>query len=309
MVEGAIVITGAAGLVGNAVRRLLERSGRPVIPIDVVDQTDEGLPLVRCGITEIHRLHAVVRDQKVGGIVHCGAFSGPMVARDNPPAMVDVNIVGTANVLELARILGDVRVIYCSSTSAYGPIDGDLVCEDVALAPSTVYGASKAASEHLVGAYAQQFGVDGVSLRLSWVYGPRRTTDCIVRQMVSDALAGATTSLPFGADFPRQFIYIDDAAKAIVAALDRPLLPRRTYNITGGTHLNFLQIAETVRSILPDAQIEIGQGPDPVDDRQAKFSSDAARRDFGFEPSFTFESGVKAYLDWLRNRGGKPNEK
>lgn len=305
MVEGAILVTGAAGLLGNAVRRFLEQAGRPVIPIDVVGQTDEGLPLVCCGITEIHRLHAVVRDQKLGGIIHCGAFSGPMVAKDNPPAMVDVNIVGTANILELARILGNVRVVYCSSTSAYGPTEGDLVLEDIALAPTTVYGASKAASEHLVGAYAQQFGVDGVNLRLCWIYGPRRTTDCIVRQMVSDALDGKVTSLAFGADFPRQFIYVDDAAKAIVAALDSPALPRRTYNITGGTHLNFSEIADTIRSILPGAQIEIGLGPDPVDDRQAKFSNEAARRDFGFAPSFSFENGVRAYIDWLQIGGGQ----
>ncbi len=307
MVEGAILITGAAGLVGNAVRRKLEHEGREVIALDIVTMTDEGLPLVVCGLTEVHRLHAIAHGRKIGGIIHCGAFSGPMVARENPPAMVDVNIVGTTNVLELARILGGVRVVYCSSTSAYGPTSGDLIYEHTPLSPTTVYGASKAASELLVSAYAQQYGVDGVNLRLSWVFGPRRTTDCIIREMITDALVGRKTSLDFGADFPRQFIYVEDAAKAIIAALDRPALPRRTYNVTGDTYLTFAQVADTIRSILPAADIDLQPGPDPVDDRQAKFSTKAARDDFGYEPSFSFEAGVRAYVDWLLPRNRSSN--
>lgn len=300
MVDGATIITGAGGLIGNAVRQNLEKLGRKVIPLDVVEKTDEGAPLTVCGLTEVHRLHAVARGHKVTGIVHCAAFSGPMVARDNPPAMVDVNIVGTVNVLELARILGNVRVVYCSSTSAYGPIDGCEISEDVPLNSSTVYGASKAASEHLVRAYAQQYGVDAVSLRLSWVYGPRRTTDCIIRQMITDALNGNSTDLSFGADFPRQFVYVDDAAQALIAALDTPHLPRATYNVTGGTHLTFTQIADIVRSVLPEADIRLRPGPDPVDDLQGSFSSAAALRDFGYRPKFSFSEGVAEYTEWLR---------
>ncbi len=296
------MITGAGGLVGNAVRQILERGGREVIPLDVVPWTEEGKALTVCGLTEVHRLHAVARGRKVGGIVHCGAFSGPMVARDNPPAMVDVNIVGTVNMLELARIIGDVRVVYCSSTSAYGPIEGTNIREDVPLKPTTVYGASKAASEHLVRAYSLQYGVDAVSLRLSWVYGPRRSTDCIVRQMITDALGGKSTEIGFGADFPRQFVYVEDAARAIVAALDKPHLARSTYNVTGGTHLTFSEIADVVKSVLPQAQIALKSGPDLVDDSQGSFSSKAAFEDFGYQPAFTLERGVSAYADWLKAR-------
>lgn len=300
MVEGATIITGAGGLVGNAVREILERDGREVIPLDIVPRTEEGKHLTVCGLTEVHRLHAIARGREVRGIVHCGAFSGPMVARDNPPAMVDVNIAGTVNMLELARIIGDIRVVYCSSTSAYGRIEGTDISEDVPLKPSTVYGASKAASEHLVRAYSQQYGVDAVSLRLSWVYGPRRTTDCIVRQMITDALAGNRTEIGFGADFPRQFIYVEDAARAIVDALYKPNLPRSAYNVTGGTHLTFSEIADVVKCVLPQANIALKPGPDPVDDYQGSFSSKAALTDFGYDPAFTLESGVSAYADWLR---------
>lgn len=300
MSTGAVLVTGAAGLVGNAVRILLEKSGREVIAVDRVAATEEGRPITQCDVTEVHRLHAVVQGRKLAGVIHCGAFSGPMVARDNPPAMVAVNIVGTANVLELARIHEATRFVFCSSTSAYGATELDLVPEDVPLRPTTLYGASKVSGEQLVAAYRSQYGLDGVSLRLSWVYGPRRTTDCIIREMITDALAGRPTHIPFGRNFHRQFIHVDDAARALVTAFDRPDLPRNTYNVTGGTYLAFPEIAEAVRKALPSADISIADGDDPVDDRQTRFDITAAERDLSLSPLIALADGIRTYADWLR---------
>lgn len=299
MNTGAVLVTGAAGLVGNAVRVALEQSGREVIPVDRIAATEEGRPIVPCDVTEIHRLHAVVQGRQLAGVIHCGAFSGPMVARDNPTAMVAVNIVGTANVLELARIHGASRFVFCSSTSAYGITELDLVPEDVPLRPTTLYGASKAAGEHLVAAYRSQYGLDGVSLRLSWVYGPRRTTDCIIREMITNALAAAPTHLAFGRNFHRQFIHVEDAARALVSAFDQPNLPRDTYNVTGGSYLTFPEIADAVRAVLPSADISIAEGDDPVDDHQTRFDIAAVERDLRFSPGISLVDGIRSYADWL----------
>lgn len=307
MSDGAVLVTGAAGLVGNAVRVMLEEAGREVVPIDRVAATDEGRPIVLCDVTEVHRLHAVVQGRKLGGVIHCGAFSGPMVARDNPPAMVAVNVVGTANVLELARIHAAARFVFCSSTSAYGITEPELVPEDVPLRPTTLYGASKVSGEQLVATYRSQFGLDGVSLRLSWVYGPRRTTDCIIREMVTDALAGRPTHLAFGRNFHRQFIHVEDAARSLVTAFDRPNLPRDTYNVTGGSYLTFPEIADVVRTVLPSADISIAEGDDPVDDRQTRFDITAVQRDLGFSPRISLADGIRSYADWIGTKaaGGR----
>jgi UDP-glucuronate 4-epimerase len=141
MSEPTILVTGAAGLLGNAVRILLETSGQWVLPIDRVPQTEEGRQIIACDLSDVHRLHALAVENRITGIIHCGAHSGPMVARDNPYSMVQVNIVGTANVLEIARIHG-ARFVFCSSTSAYGNTPEGLVPEDVPLVPTSVYGAS-----------------------------------------------------------------------------------------------------------------------------------------------------------------------
>lgn len=297
----AILVTGAAGLIGNRVRQLLEERGGRVIAVDRSPGVGTCGPVIPCDLGDVHRLHELARDG-LSGVIHCGAHSGPMVARDNPFSMVQVNIVGTANVLEVARVHRAARFIYCSSTSAYGPTQPGPVPEDVAMAPTSVYGASKVAGEQLVSAYAAQYGLDGTSLRLSWVYGPRRSTDCAIRTMVTDAQQGRPTRFAFGRDFPRQYVHVDDVAGALVTAFDRSGLPRRIYTVTGGTYATLGEIAKVVRSIFPQADVELGAGPDPVDDVQHRFDISAAERDLGYAPRHGLESGIRAYAAWLADQ-------
>lgn len=300
-----VLVTGAAGLIGNAVRIFLEERGDRVIAVDRIAQTEEGKKLTICDVADVHGLHGLASKNAIDAVIHCGALSGPMMARDNPFAMVSVNIVGTANLLEVARIHGIARLVNCSSTSVFGDIQSsDPVKEDVALHPQSVYGASKVAGEQLVSTYASQFGVDGVSLRLSWVYGPRRTTECVVRTMIDNARNGRPTHLPYGGGFHRQYIYVDDAARALIAACDRPDLPRRTYSVTGGTNLSFDEIAAAVRARYPAAMIRLAPGPDPDDGVQPPFDISAIKDDVGFEPSIDFDRGVRLYADWLERQAG-----
>ncbi|MBN9070359.1 MAG: NAD(P)-dependent oxidoreductase [Rhizobiales bacterium] len=294
-----VLLTGAAGLIGRYLHRMLRERGDTVIAIDRLGSDD----IVSCDLSEVHRLHELAG--AASAVVHCGAISGPMVARDNPYLIVQSNIVGTANILELARIRKMRRVVYCSSVSAFGdtPEGLDLVPEDVVLRPSSVYGASKAAGEHLLEGYRLQHGVDAVSLRPGWVYGPGRTTDCAIRTMIEDAQAGRETRFPFGRDFHRQYVHVQDVADAILLALDAEKLPRRSYTINGGTYLTLGEVADIVRKVLPSARIEMGAGADPIDDLQARFDLSAAERDLGFKPKVTLEDGIRSYAVWLAENG------
>lgn len=307
MLKLPILVTGAAGLIGNKVRQLLEERGDSVLAIDRVAGAGTFGPVIACGITDIHRLHELARDG-LRGVIHCGALSGPMLARDHPFSMVETNIVGTANVLEVARVHHAERFVYCSSTSACGPTGPGARSEDVVTRPSTVYGASKVAGEQLVTTYALQYGLSGVSLRLSWVYGPRRSTDCMIRTMITDAQAGRPTHIPFGRDLKRQYVYVDDSARALVAAFDKGILPQRIYTVTGGTCKTLGEIAEIVRQILPRADIEIGAGFDPADDIQCEFDISAARRDLGYSPCYDLPAGIREYAHWLSARSGRPGK-
>jgi nucleoside-diphosphate-sugar epimerase len=302
--KGVYLVTGAAGFLGGAACSLLESRGDPYLGVDRAVSGAAASNIIQCDVTDIHALHALATRNSILGIIHCGAFSGPMVARDNPHAIVQVNVVGAANVLELARVHGIERFVFCSSAGVYGNTPGAPVSEDAPLHPTNLYGASKVAGEQLVATYSRQYGIDGVSLRLAWVYGPRRSTDCVIRTMLEDALARRTTRMPFGQDFSRQFIHVRDAAAALVAALDRRRLKRQAYNISGGTRVTLGEVADVVRRILPHADIELGEGPDPVDDIQHEFALSAAEADLGFTPSVTLEEGIALYARWLASESG-----
>ena len=301
MASGAIVVTGSAGLIGFGVASRLAREGRAVIGTDRIQpREDGGFPSTDAELTDVHKLHAIC-DGDVAAVVHCGAVSGPMLGRDNPRAVIETNVAGTANLLEIARQRG-VRLVFCSSTSAYGntPTGLDLVPEDAPLAADDVYGATKASGDILTRAYVTQTGLDACVLRFSWVYGPRRRTTCVVREMIQDAQAGRATTLPYGSGFTRQYVYIDDVVSAVIAALDAGEFgPQRAFNITGGQRLEFGEIVEAVRDVVPGAQITLGEGADPQDQSHGRLDISAAARVLDWQPQIAFADGVRAYAGWL----------
>ena len=301
-----ILVTGASGLIGQRLLARLAGEGRKAVGIDVAARPGYR-PIEIADLCDIHRLHALAARDGVTSVVHCGAVSGPMVMIDNPYGIVRANVVGTANVVELARIRQMRRLVFCSSTSAYGPTDEPVdgssgVTEDAPLRPSSVYGATKVAGEQLLAGYRQQHGLDAVAIRLSWVYGPGRTTDCLIRTMIEDAQAGRPTRLGFGRDFPRQFIHVDDAVDALVKAHDAPVCSRPVYTATGGSFLTIGEIADVVRTVLPQADISVAPGPDPLDDHQHRFDTAAIARDLGFEPQHALSAGIHSYAQWLASR-------
>ena len=301
MAAEAIVVTGSAGLIGFGVASRLAREGRAVIGTDRIQPREAGGFLsTDAELTDVHKLHDICSGD-IAAIVHCGAVSGPMLGRDNPRAVIETNVAGTANLLEIARQRG-VRLVYCSSTSAYGntPAGLDPVPEDAPLAANDVYGATKAASDIITRAYVAQTGLDAIVLRFSWVFGPRRRTACVVREMIQDAQAGRSTALPYGRGFTRQYVYIDDVVAAVIAAIDAGEFgSQRAFNITGGQRLEFGEIVDSVRKVLPEAQITLGEGADPEDQSHGRFDISAAARVLGWQPQVAFADGVRDYARWL----------
>ena len=301
MASGAVVVTGSAGLIGFGVAARLAGAGRAVIGTDRIQpREDGGFSSINAELTDVHKQYDIC-SSGIAAIVHCGAVSGPMLGRDNPRAVIETNIAGTANLLEIARQRG-VRLIFCSSTSAYGntPAGLDPVPEDAPLAADDIYGATKASGDILTRAYAAQTGIDAVVLRFSWVYGPRRRTPCVVREMIRDAQAGRTTTLTFGRGFTRQYVYIDDVVGAVIAALDADEIgPQKAFNITAGVRLDFAEIVDTLQRVLPEARIAFGEGADAQDQSHGRFDISAAARVIGWRPQIAFEDGVRSYARWL----------
>lgn len=290
-----VLVTGGAGLIGMAVRATLVAAGHRVVAIDVTDfdRPDGDLRIV--GLDERGPLEALVTEEGIEAVVHCGAISGPMMFRGDPLKIVAVNIDSTALLLDLARVHTMRRFVFCSSISVYGNVGDAPIDEDTPLRPTSVYGASKVAGEGLVEGFAAGYGVDGVSLRIGRVYGPYRRANCFLNDIIRDAAAGRQTKIPCDPAFVYHYVHVDDVAEAIATALAAPSLQRRAYNVGSGEALTMPQIAGIASASIEGAVIDLVPGADDVPDVQKSFDVGRIGRDLGWHPRLPLAAGLKAY--------------
>ncbi len=297
----SVLVTGVEGMIGYAVARHLRDAGVGVVGLDqrIDGAMGLGVPVYRADLDNTHALYGALVDHGCNAIVHCGAVSGPMLARDDPEFLFRTNVTGTLNVLEAARRLHLRRVVFCSSLMVYGENDGCALHEDSPLRPSDAYGFSKVAAEAIVDAYAAHHGVEAVSARLAWVYGPRRQTPCVLRTLLQDAMAGRPTRIDSGGAAMRQYVHVDDIAEALIALLQAERIVGRAYNLSGGDYRPFGEIVAMVRALNPGADIVAQAQADPQDPPMGPLSIAAMERDLGWTPKIPLAEGLRTYRNWL----------
>jgi UDP-glucuronate 4-epimerase len=299
--SGAILITGAAGFIGSALGRRLTAAGERIVGLDIVPVDDALFPCVVNDVRDVEAIHDLCNGFDVDRIVHAG-ISGRSVERRDKTVPIAVNVTGTATIFEAARKHGVRRVVLCSSGSVYGGSDRDPVTEDSPLIPVNSYGASKVASEAIMHAYAAESGVDGIALRIFQAFGPFRHTRCSIRTMVEATLDGQVATIAYREDVRCQYIYIDDVVEALFAALYAGPTPQRVYNISGGTSLTLMEVANIVAKILPDISVQFGDDPLSREYTLKQVDISAAKRDLGYVPKVGLAEGIAAYVDRLRAR-------
>lgn len=290
-----VMLTGAAGLIGMAVRPLLESRGHRVIPTDATDFGFEIPGLEIAPLDDVAGFERLVEANAIEAIVHCGAISGPMMAQGQPLKLVSVNIDATASLLDLARRARMRRFVFCSSISVYGDSGDATLTESAPVKPTSVYGATKVACEQLIQGFAAEYGLDGVSLRIGRVYGPYRRANCHLKTMIERAANGAAVAIPCDPDFVYHYVYVDDVAGAIAAALEVDVLPQRVYNVGSGEALTMPALLERATPAIPSLNASLVPGADDVPDRQARFDVSAIGRDLGWSPRYGMTRGLGAY--------------
>lgn len=296
---GRVLVTGALGFLGAAVVKSLQADGAEVVATDSFSSGDACL---RCDVAAFDEVSQRVGAARINTIVHCGAVSGPMVRTDEPLAVWRINAEGTANILEAARLNSVGRVVVCSTTEVYGDRRG-CVDETTLPEPTSVYAASKLASEQATLAWAEQHSVDALALRLSWIYGPGRRTPTMLETLLRNALRCSKTVIDGHPSEPTQYIHIDDAVDALIAAATTTVLRQRVYNATGGVGVPLRQVVEIVRHILPATQVEYGRshplamGPDEI-------LIDRIAADLGYAPRIDLEAGITRYIEALDTAAG-----
>jgi UDP-glucuronate 4-epimerase len=295
-----VLLTGAAGLIGMALRPLLAARGHRVVPIDITDfgRGDASLGIVP--LDDRSTLDALVAAEAIDAIIHCGAISGPMLAKGEPLKLVAANIDGTAQLLDIARLAAMRRFVFCSSISVYGNVGPGRITEATALKPASLYGATKVACEQLIQGMRIEYGLSGVSVRIGRVYGPYRRANCHLKTMLLDAAAGRETVIPCDPGFVYHYVYAQDVATAIITALETPSLPNGEYNVGSGQATTMPEIVTLACAAMPEIRVRLVAGADDVPDIQTEFDCSLITRELGWLPRFDIGAGVLVYRDAIR---------
>ena len=230
-------------------------------------------------------------------VVHCASVVGPVPPREDSIKAVDVNVMGTAHVVEAARRHGK-RVVYLSTATLYGTRPKlELLRESDVPSPVSHYDATKYAAEVVCQSYRKDFDVNVVCVRTGFVYGPGHSTG---EYFVESVMRGEAVALETGGDQPCDFTYVKDLARGLILVAEQEDLPESIYNVTGGVLRTRGEFAEVVRGVFPEARISIGSGINPAMHLRGPCVLDLAKRDFGYVPEFELETGI---ADWVREAG------
>ena len=288
---GRVLVTGGQGFLGAALVRRLQALGHDVTATDLTSDRHG------CDLTDFAAVEALVR-RGFQTIFHCGAVSGPMVLSDRPLAIWQINALGTAHLLEAARLHGAQRVVVCSTSEVYGPRIRRV--DEVSLPdPQSVYAASKLAAEMATLGYVREHGLDAVALRLSWIYGPGRLTPTTLETVLRAMIAGQDAVFDAPPGDMTHYLYIDDAVNGLIAAARAAALPEHVYNISAGDGILVHKLVDIVMRLQPQARIGLcvdglsGGGPTAIDNRRAVAQ-------LGFQPAIAAEEGLEFYLRALR---------
>ena len=314
-----VLITGGMGVMGAETSRKFVKEGhRPVIYArhrddsligDIADKVDVELG----DITDLPRLLDVIKRHGITHIVHAAAFVGA-VSQANPALSIQVNVMGTVNVLEAARLFGVKRVVYTSAKGVYGPVLGEYgaptykpMPEDLPKNPKRIYDSAKLMGEHMCIYYQGNMGVDTVVLRFASTYGPGKTARHgkmgVLSQIVEAPASGQPFHIVQGGDEQDDFIYNKDSALGIYLATIADNPKSRVYNIGSGVGLTLNDFARVLRRHLPNADIKIGPGlnflgmPYPA---SGIYDISRARAELGYAPEYDIEKGIADYLASLK---------
>ena len=291
-----LLITGGAGFVGRRTAESAKARGHKVTVTDV-NKCDpfSGVTVESADILDYDRVLSLVDGHDA--VIHCAAVVGPQRVQKQPTLAVGVNVTGTAHVLEAAKA-SSAAVVFLSTATLYGTRpDLEPIGEDTPPSPVGLYDATKWAAEILCNTYRDNMEVAVASVRTSFVYGPGYSTG---EYFVEAALVGNTVAEANGRDHPCDFTYVSDLADGLILAAERSPLPRPAYNLSSGILRTRGEFAEAVRRVVPQADIRLGPGIDPKRHLRGPCLIERARADFGYEPRFTIESGVR---DWISREG------
>jgi len=295
-----IAVTGGAGFIGSHVVDHLVAAGHVVV---VADSRRPHRPEVEHAVADLRDLDSLVAaTRECDAIFHLAAVSNVNDVFDHPVDAVDINVSGTARVLEAGRRNQVERVFFASTVWVYGSAvgDGDLA-EDALVdtqIPSHLYTASKIASELVIRSFEELYGLPFTILRYGIPFGPRMRDELVIPRFVRTALAGETITVSGDGLQFRNYVYVEDLAEAHVLALD-PVARNEVFNLEGPQAISIRAMIEALELVL-GREIDVEYGPArPGDFRGRPVSGSKVEKMLEWKPRTSFEEGLRRYVEWF----------
>lgn len=334
-----ILVTGGAGFIGSAViRHLISATEHEVLNLDKLTYAGNldslapvaGSPRYRfcqVDICDAVALQALFAEFQPTAVMHLAAESHVDRSIDGPAEFIQTNIVGTYTLLEAARCYWSglepsaqeaFRFHHISTDEVYGDLAGtdDLFTETTPYAPSSPYSASKASSDHLVRAWQRTYGLPTIVTNCSNNYGPYHFPEKLIPHVILNALAGKPLPVYGDGSQIRDWLYVEDHARALVEVVTRGKVGE-TYNIGGHNEKRNLEVVQAICALLDEMRAWVddrGQARSyselitfvadrPGHDRRYAIDASKIQSELGWVPQESFETGIRKTVQWyLSNR-------
>ncbi|MGL4637397.1 MAG: dTDP-glucose 4,6-dehydratase [Beijerinckiaceae bacterium] len=324
-----ILVTGGAGFIGSAlVRHLIGRTAHSVLNYDKLTyagsltsvetvSANDRYQFVKGDVCDAETLRATIASFQPDVIAHLAAESHVDRSIDSPGDFIQTNIVGTYTLLQESlrhwRQLSPAaqqqfRLHHISTDEVFGSLGQEgYFTETTAYDPRSPYSASKAGSDHLVRAWGHTFGLPVLITNCSNNYGPYHFPEKLIPLMIIKALAGEQLPVYGKGDNVRDWLFVEDHVRALVSVFERGT-PGATYAIGGHNEVTNLRVVEAICALL-DAKrprldgksysTQIGFVTDrPGHDHRYAIDADKIRRELGWTPLESFETGLARTVDW-----------
>lgn len=328
-----ILITGAAGFIGYHTSRRLCEAGMNVIGLDSLnDYYDVGLKRARLkeleqydnfrfhqiDISDKNKLDAIFNENNIDVVVNLAAQAGVRYSLVNPYRYIESNVSGFMNILEACRNNPVKHLVFASSSSVYGANNKvPFSVNDHTDHPISLYAATKKANEAMAHSYASLYGIPCTGLRFFTVYGPWGRPDMAYFLFTDKIIHNKPIQLFNHGQLSRDFTYIDDIVKAIVALIDKPpvasphkagqtldtsdsFAPYKLYNIGHNKPVQLMEFVQVLENLLGKKAI-LEYKPMQAGDMYETFADiEDLTASIGFSPQVDIKEGLKHFVDWYK---------